>query len=624
MWFSPFTRRQFLSTAAAASFAGLVPNVSLAQNKTGKKLHGLSAFGDLKYPPDYKHFEDAVLDAPKGGVLAFSPSSWAFNQNTSTFNTLNSFVLQGDAPPRMELCYDSLMTASLDEPDSLYCALASSVEISEDRNTYRFELRPEARFHDGTQVTSEDVSYSYMILKEKGHPSISQVIRELDKTVAISSDTVELVFTGNQSDRAILGAVGIPILSKAFHEKNPIDDATLDTPLSSGGWKVSRLDAGKFIEYERVRDYWAKDMPFALGFGHFDRLRIEFFRDRTAPFEAFKKGDITWREEFTSKVWATEYNFPAVNDGRVKRREFADEPVANMQGWALNTRLEKFSDVRTREAIGLCFDFEWTNKNIFFDAYSRAESVFELSEFKATGLPSAEELVLLEPYRDQLPDAVFEEPIIPFKTNGSGNDREALRKALSLLKAAGWERKSGKLVNQKNEVLSIEFLIRSPGFERLLGNFVENLKKIGAEATIRLVDPSQFQARIEEFNFDAVGTRARFGASPTAESVRFFVHSETADIPGSRNLPGIKSPVVDALIDKMQTVNSRDELVIILRAIDRVLRPMHVWVQNWYSANHRVAYWDMFGWKEPKPIYSFAPEALWWFDEKKAKAIGKA
>ena len=624
MVFNAFTRRQFICTSAAAAFSSLVPEVSLAANPTGKKLHGLSAFGDLKYPPDYTHFEHAVLDAPKGGTFAFTPSTWAFNQNIQTFNTLNSFVLQGDAPPRMEACFDSLMTGSPDEPDSLYCAVASSVAISADRNTFTFELRPEARFHDGSQITAEDVAFSYNILKEKGHPSLQQTLSEIIKTEAQEEDVFQMTFSGKQSDRAILAAVGIPIFSKAYHSTYPIDASTLEAPLSSGGWKIGNMAPGKFIEYERVEDYWANDMPFARGFGHFQTLRIEFFRDRVAPFEAFKKGDITWREEFTSRVWAKQYDFPAVRDGRVRKHEFPSELVPTMQGWAVNSRRKKFSDPRTREAIGLCFDFEWTNRNQFFGAYARSTSIFETSEFKAEGLPSSDELKLLEPYRDQLPEAVFGEALRPYITNGSGSDRKALRRAIKLLREAGWKQQDGKLVDENGEIFTFEFLIRAPVFERILGNFVENLKKIGIDASIRLVDPSQFQSLIDSYDFDIMGVAARFGANPTASSLKFFLHSKSADIEGTRNYPGIKSPVLDALIERMGNVKSRTELVTNLRAIDRVLRPMHLWIPNWHSANHRVAYWDMFGFKEPKPDFSFSPESTWWFDEEKAKAIGKA
>lgn len=602
-----------------------MPEISLAQNAVGKKLHGISAFGNLKYPPDYTHFKDAALEAPKGGTFAFIPSNWAFNQNVQTFNTLNSFVLKGDAPPRMEMCFDTLMSGAPDEPDSLYCALASYVEISEDRNTYRFGIRPEARFHDGSPVTAEDVAFTYGLLKEAGHPSLVQSLRDLGKAVVIDEQTIELHFNGNQSDRAILSvSAGVPVFSKAYQESRPIDASTLEMPLASGGWKVGRMDPGKYIEYERVKDYWAAEMPFSKGFGHFDILRIEFARDRAALFQAFKKGDITWREEFTSKVWATEYDFPAVRDGRVKQKLFPSELSPSMQGWAINSRKSKFSDARTREAIGLCFDFEWTNKNLFYDAYTRSASVFEKSDLKAQGKPSPEELALLESYRDQLPKEVFGDALIPYVTDGSGNDRKALRKALGLLKAAGWERKDGKLFNAQGDLLSVEFLIRDDTFKKLLGNYAGNLRKIGIETSIRLVDPSQYQSRLDAFDFDMVGIAARFGPSPTAESLRFFLHSESADKNGARNLPGIKSPVIDDLIGKMKTVSGRDELKTILKTIDRVLRPMHLWIPNWYAANHRVAYWDMFGWKEPKPDYSFAVEALWWYDEEKAKAIGKA
>lgn len=428
MRISPFTRREFLCSSAAAAFASLVPNVSLAGNKTGKKLHGLSAFGELKYPVGYTHFEDAVLDAPKGGKFVFMPSNWTFNQNIQTFNTLNSFVLKGDAPPRMELCYDSLMISSLDEPDSVYCALSKSVEISEDRNSYTFELRPEARFNDAnrTPVTAGDAAFSYNILSENGHPSIVQALRNLKSAEAISDHVFRLTFNGEQSDRAILTAIGLPILSEAYHAENPIDASTLTPPVGSGPWKVGRLNAGKFIEYDRVDDYWAREMPFAKGFNHFDSIRIEFFRDRVAPFEAFKKGEIHWRQEFTSKVWATEYNFPAINENRVVRREFDSEPVPTMQGWAINSRKNKFKDPRTREAIGLCFDFEWTNKNQFYGLYKRSSSIFQSSEFMAQGLPSLEEQALLEPFKKDLPKEVFGEPIIPNVTDGSGKDRQAL------------------------------------------------------------------------------------------------------------------------------------------------------------------------------------------------------
>lgn len=620
-----FTRREFVKTIAGVAVFAAIPNLSLASNPTGRKLHGLSAFGDLKYPADYSHFEFAQLDAPKGGTFAFAPSNWGLNQNTQTFNTLNSFVLKGDAPPRMGLCFDTLFTTALDEPDSIYAALAKNVEISDDRNTYRFEIHEIAKFHDGSPLTANDVAFSYLTIKEKGHPQLALDLRHLTEATAVDDHNVELKFNGKQSDRAILSvATGVPILSQAYYNSREFDASTLEPPLSSGGWKVAEANPGKYIIYERFKDYWGEELPFAKGIGHFDFLRIDFFRDRTAAFEAFKKGEVTWREEFTSKVWATAYDFPAVKDKKVVQKEFPAEKRPSMQAWAINSRRRKFANPLVRQAIGVCFDFEWTNKNLFFDAYSRSQSTFERSDFRADGPPSKAELALLKPLSNILNPAVFEAPYLQFATNGTGNDRKILRQAIKLLKKAGCTTKNNKQYTSEGDQLTIEFMIRAPVFERILGKYVENLGKIGIEATIRLVDPSQFQSRLDGFDFDMVGAAFSVGATPTSESMRQFFHSESANRKGSRNYPAVAIEGLDALIEGMKSVKTRGELVIYMKCIDRVLRAEHYWIPNWYSASHRVAMWDMFGWKEPKPDYGFPVESLWWFDAEKAKAIGKA
>ena len=467
--------------------------------------------------------------------------------------------------------------------------------------------------------------FSYKIIKEKGHPQISQDLRHLADVVAVSDDAIELRFNGKQSDRAILSVANtVPIFSADYYADREFDASTLSMPLSSGPWAVDRLKAGNFVEYKKVDDYWAKDMPFARGLNHFERLRIEFYRERAAAFEAFKKGVINWREEFTSKVWATEYDFPAIADKRVKRQLFPEEKRPALQGWAVNSRRSKFADPRTREAIGLCFDFEWTNKNLFYDSYTRSQTIFAKSPFEAEGEPSPEELALLEPHRDQLPESVFGTAIKQHVSDGSGSDRKALRKALGLLKEVGWRRDNGRMIDEAGEPLTLEFMIRSPTFERILGKYVANLQKIGIDASVRLVDPTQFQARLDAFDFDVVGIAVSLGASPTAEAMRQFLHSDSAKRDGSYNYPGISHPVLDALVGQMDAVSDRDGLIAVLRAIDRVLRSLHLWIPNWYAANHRVAYWDMFGWKDPKPDYYFPVESLWWFDSAKAKAIGKA
>ncbi|GIL01231.1 MAG: ABC transporter substrate-binding protein [Alphaproteobacteria bacterium] len=621
----PFTRRAFIRMAAGAAAAPLLPAVSLAANPTETPLHGLSAFGELKYPPDFAHFEFASPQAPKGGSFVFSPSYWYFNQNTQTFNTLNTFVLAGEAPPRIELCFDSLMNWAWDEPDALYCSLARTVTISADRNRYRFELREAARFHDGSAVTADDVVFSYLTIREQGHPQLALDLANLETAEAAGPHTVELVFNGSQSERAILAvANSVPILSRAWYATRDFEAATLEPALGSGPWKVGRFESGLFIEYERVADYWAGELGFARGLDHFDRIRIDFFRERTAFLEAFKKGDIAWREEFTAKFWATEYDFPAARQGRVKQAYFPSEKRPSLQGWAVNTRRAKFADRRTRQALAVLFDFEWTNRNLFYDAYARSHSLFEGSDLAANGPPPAGELALLEPLRDKLPEAAFGEAVMQNVTDGSGSDRSILRKADALFAEAGWRKRDGRLVDANGEQLSVEVLIRSQVFERILGAYTENMRRMGIAASIRLVDPSQFQARLDRFDFDLAGLAFSFENNPTMESLRQYFHSETAGRSGSRNYPGIADPAVDALIAKAGRARTHEELATVMRALDRVLRVHHFWIPNWHSANHRVAYWDMFGWKDPKPDFFFPVERLWWFDRARAAAIGRA
>ena len=620
-----FTRRRFIQSAAATGLSLTAPfSISLAGNATGKKLHGLSSFGDLKYGPDFKQFDYANTNAPKGGLFAFSPPNWGMNQNTQTFNTLNSFVLKGAAPPRMELCFDTLMTRAIDEPDALYCATSKSVEISTDRNSYIFELRPQARFHDGSKLTADDVVFSFDIIKQKGHPQLSQDMINLVGVHRLGDDKIELRFNGQQSDRVILAlASAIPILSKSYYQTHEFDSSNLDAPLGSGQWRVGRFSAGQFIEYDRVKDYWAANLPFASGLNHFDTLRIEFYSERIAAFEAFKKGAILWREEFTSKVWATEYDFPAAKAGKVVQKYFPGELRPSMQGWAINTRRKRFDDIRVRKAIGHCFDFEWTNRNLFYNAYTRSQSLFEKSSFKAEGKPGPEEIKLLKSLSGELPEGVFDDAPLQPISDGSGSDRKNLRAAFGLFKEAGWRSKNGQLVNDEGTQFSIEFLNRSKSFEKILGGLTSNLRQLGIQTSIRFVDPSQYQSRVDDFNFDITSSAFSFGSSPTAEGMRKFFHSQVSDIKGSNNTPGIKLEVVDQLIGKLSGVKTRNEMIIVMRCIDRVLRAYQFWIPNWYSTNHRIAMWDIFGWQEPKPDFAFPVESLWWYDEEKAKLIGK-
>jgi len=613
------TRRTALKLAAGAAAAPLLPGAALA----AEQRHGLSIFGDLGKPADFASFAYVNINAPKGGKVSMLAPNWGFNQNPQTFNTLNGYVTKGDAAPRQELTLDSLMVGAADEPDSIYGLVAQSVAISDDRLEYTFFLRQGPRFHDGSPLTAEDVVWSINTLKEKGHPDLRLSLADVEGAEATDARTVIVRFSQKASAQLPLSVAGLPIFSKAWWADKDFEASTLTPVLGSGPYKVGRFEAGLFIEYERVGDYWGADLPVRRGHFNFDVIRIEFFRDRTTGFEAFKKGNITLREEFTSKTWATGYDFPAVTDGRVVQKLFPAETRPKAQAWFFNSRRKKFADRRTREAIGLAFDFEWVNQNLFFGAYQRSASFFQTSTYQAEGLPGPAELVLLEPLRGEIPDTVFGEAVTPVSSDGSGRDRNKLRRAVTLLAEAGWTRKGSGLVDDKGEALAIEFLINAPIFERVLGKFVESLKAIGIPATIRLVDPAQFQSRLTGFDFDIVGRAYSLSATPF-EAARNFFHSSSAETPGGANIAGINSPAVDRLVEAVLAARDRDSHRAALRALDRVVRAEHYTIPNWFSPHHRMAFWDQYSWPETKPDYGFSPEAWWWYDEQKAKRIGKA
>ncbi|WP_443147438.1 extracellular solute-binding protein [Prosthecomicrobium sp. N25] len=584
--------------------------------------HGLSYFGDLKYPADFRHFDYVNPAAPKGGRLVTVPSQWAFNQNPSTFNSLNTLILRGDAAVGLEGTFSALMVRGLDEPDAVYGLVARSVSIRDGGNSYVFRLRPEARFHDGSPISAEDVAFSLNTLKEKGHPAISLTIREMAGAEATGWDTVVVRFTGRQSRGLPLVVATLPIVSKAYYATRPFDQTTMEPPLGSGPYRVGRFEAGRYIEYERVADWWGRDLPVSVGQNNFDVIRYEMFRERNVAFEAFKAGQYLLREEFTSLTWATQYDFPAIAEKKVVRFELEDQSPSGRQGWYLNTRREKFADPRVREALGLAFDFEWTNKNVFFGSYTRVHSFFVNTEYEATGTPSSAELALLEPYRGKVSDEVFGEAWRAPVSDGSGRDRATLRRASQLLAEAGWTLQNGALRNRRGEALTMEFLDSDTSFQRVVGPFQENLKRIGVDSTSRIVDPSQYQKRIDEFDFDVVSRRTSMAPTPE-ESMREAWSSATADKPGSANLPGIKDPVVDALVDKALAATTREDLVTICRALDRVLRSGRYWIPHWYKGSHWIAMWDVYARPAVKPRYSRGIQNTWWVDRDKAAALGK-
>ena len=611
------TRRVALALAGSAAAASLLPRSAAAQEA---EAHGVSAFGDLKYALDFKHLAYVNPDAPKGGAFSQIGPQRQYNQSFLTFNSLNSFVLKGDAAQGMELTFATLMARALDEPDAMYGVAARAVRVSADKRTYRFLMRPEATFHDGTKLTANDAAFSLNLLKEKGHPIIRQLLRDMEGAAADGA-TLVVRFVEKRGREVPLFVAGLPIFSRAYYATKNFEDSTLETPLGSGAYRVGRFEAGRYIEFERIKDWWGADLPVNRGQNNFDIVRFEYFRDRDVGFEAFTARAYLFREEFTARTWATRYDFPAFKDGRVKRDVLPDQTPSGAQGWFLNTRREKFKDPRVREAVGLAFDFEWTNKNVMYGAYQRTESYFQNSDMTAEGKPSADELALLEPFRGKVPDEVFGEPYRPPVSDGSGQDRALLRRASQLLQAAGYTIKNGRRVVLNGETITLEFLIEEPNFQPHHMPYIKNLGQIGIEATLRIVDPVQYRARVEDFDFDATVQRFNLSSTP-GESLRNFFSSSAAVTKGSYNLPGIASPAVDALVERIVEAENRQALTKACRALDRVLRAGRYWVPHWYKGSHTIAYWDIFGRPPEKPRYGRAIPETWWTDTEKAKRAG--
>jgi microcin C transport system substrate-binding protein len=622
------SRRHVLGLGIGAVGAGWLRPARAVDSSA--EVHGLSVFGDLKYPPDFHHFDYVNPAAPKGGVFSTIPSVRTYNQSYYTFSSLNAFILKGEGAQGMDLTFATLMTRAGDEPDALYGQVAKSVRISPDKLVYRFTLRPEARFHDGTKLTAQDAAFSLITLKTKGHPLILQQMRDMAKAEALDDATLVVSFAEKRARDVPLYIASLPIFSKAYYATRPFDESTLDIPLGSGPYKVGKFEANRYIEYERVKDWWGADLPVARGIFNFDIVRYEFYRDREVGFEAFTAKNYLYREEFTARVWATRYDFPAIKDGRVKREILPDETPSGAQGWFINMRREKFRDPRVREALIQAFDFEWTNKTIMYGAYARTHSPFQNSDLMANGPPPPEELELLEPFRGQVPDDVFGAPFVPPVTDGSGQDRALLRKASQLLLDAGLVVKDGKRMLPNGEVFKIEFLHDEPSFQPHHAPYIKNLGTLGIEASLRIVDPVQYRARLEDFDFDMTIERFSMSGTP-GDGLRPFFSSQAARTKGSYNLAGIENPAIDALIEKIIGADNRADLTIACRAMDRVFRAGRYWVPQWYRNNHPVAYWDVFDHPKTPPRYqidnyssSVGERILWWFAPDKAARLEQA
>ena len=573
--------------------------------------HGVAMHGDLKYGPGFTHFDYVNPDAPKGGEVRL--------QANGSFDSLNPFILKGQPAVGIGRLFETLMTGSQDEAFSQYGLLAETVEIPEDRSWVAFILRPEARWHDGAPVTVENVIFSLETIKTKGHPFYRAYYGDVVAAEKVGERKVKFTFADGVNRELPLIIGELPIISKAYYTANDFEKTSLEPPLGSGPYRIESVDPGRSITYARVADYWGADIPARRGQDNFDILRYDYYRDPTVAMEAFKAHEYDFRRENASKVWATAYQGPAFDDGLVVKEEIGHSMPTGMQGFVFNMRRAKFADRRLRQALGYAFDFEWTNKNLFNGAYTRTTSYFSNSELASSGLPEGAELALLEPFRDQLPPEVFSEVFAPPETDGSGSARRNLRTAFKLLGEAGWTVEDTRLVGSGGEPLEIEFLIVSPLFERVIAPFVKNLEKLGVTTKIRLVDSSQYQQRLDQFDFDVIVLSVGQSLSPGNEQNNYWT-TTAADTPGSRNLAGIKDPVVDALVETLIAAADRDSLIAAARALDRVLLWGHYVVPHWHIRYFRVAYWNKFARPAITPKYSLGFDS-WWIDPALAAAL---
>jgi microcin C transport system substrate-binding protein len=602
--------RRWLALTFALGLIALPGAATQAQE--GVKLHALTLADAPKYGPDFKHLDYVNPDAPKGGTVNLGV--------TGTFDSLNGFIIKGN-PAGLGGLYETLTTPVDDDSLTEYGLLAESMEVAEDKSWVIFNLRPEARWHDGKPVTADDVVFTFNTLIEKGNPQYRYYYADVDKVEKLGELRVKFQFKhgGNRELPVIMGQLAI--LPKHWWETRKFEDVLLEPPLGSGAYKVGKVDMGRSYTMERVPDYWGKDLPVNIGTDNYDRTIVTYFQDPQVQMEAFKAGTLDMRpNENSAKRWATEYNFPAVKDGRVKTEKIPHKNPAGIQGFIFNLRKPLFQDPKVREALGYAYDFEWSNKALFFGQYVRTRSYFQNSEMEAKGPPSPEELEILKPFKGQVPDEVFTTEYNPPKTDGSGNARDNLAKAAALLEEAGWKVENGKRV-KNGQPFVFEFITDDPAIERFALPFTQNLERIGIAATTRVVDSAQYQSRMEDYDFDMTSEVWGQSLSPGNEQ-REFWGSGAADTPGSRNTVGIKNPVVDELITLIVNAQTRADLIVRCRALDRVLQWNYYLVPNFHLAAFRVAYWDKFGMpdKRPDPLYGYGSSS-WWIDPAKEAAL---
>ncbi len=607
-----------LAAAAAVGAALMFGGSGVWAKSDVIKSYGISTFGELKYPADFKHLDYVNPDAPKGGEI----SLWA----PGTFDSMNPYTRKGRAGALSSIMFESMLTNTADEIGASYCLLCKSLEYPANKDWVIFELRPEAKFSDGTPVTAEDAAYTYELFLKEGLPSFRAVLgRLVEKAEVLDKSRIKFTFKADAPRRDAIESVGgLPVFSKKWFIDNNagLDESRFEPALGTGAYVLDRYDVNQRIVYKRNPDYWGANLPINVGRNNYDSIRVEYFGDSNAAFEGFKSGAYTFRIENSSKTWATGYDFPAIQDGSVIKAELPDGTIATGQSFVMNLRRPKFDDIRVREALGLMFNFEWSNETLFYGLYERINSFWENSDLAAKGKPTAGEKALLEPLvKEGLldPGILTEDAVMAPTSSDRQLDRKNLRRASKLLEEAGWIVGDDGMRRKDGKTLRVELIEDSPTFDRVINPFVENLRRLGVDAVYNRIDPAQYTDRTRNFDFDMITDQFPMGYEP-GSGLRQYFGSETAD-QSVFNAMGLKDPAVDKLIDIIVAANTKDAMTTGVRALDRVLRAKRFWIPQWFKDKHTVAYYNMFEHPAKLPPYSLGYLDFWWVDPQKADAL---
>ena len=600
--------KRLLAAAICSSFlmlGGIFPAVAQEGEQKVTRTWAMAEFGEPLYGPDMRHWPYANPDAPKGGSVVLG----AFG----SFDSLNTYILRGQWPAGIGLIGDSLMTGSGDELSSAYGLIAESAEYPEDKSWIIFNLRPEARWHDGQPIAADDFKFAFDTIKQYGRPFLQSFYEDVSGIEVLDKHKLKFTFKTRNSMKPLLTVAQSSPLPRHWWNANgrDITKTTLEPLLGNGAYRIKAVDPGRSITYERVADYWAADLPVNRGLNNFDQIRYDYYLDDTVLFEAFMAGRIDYRQENRAQRWNQGYDVPAVKDGNLIKRVVPDETPRGTQGYIFNLRRPQFQDVRVREAINLLYDFESVQRTLLFGEYKRVKSWFPNSEFGASGPPTPAELAILEKYKDKVRPEVLTKAYEPPVTDASGNIRNNLREALRLFREAGWELKNNRLVNAAGDQMRMEVLLVSPAMVRVTEPFVQNARRAGIDASIRVVDTSQYQVRVDDFDYDLLAISLNFFPPPGAEQRSYF-GSAAADVRGSANIPGIKDPVVDGLIEELIGAKDLPTLAATNRALDRVLLWGWYQIPQWYNDEFWLVYWNKFGYPEKKARYSIGFPSTWW------------